>query len=156
MYIAGCCKTLTVSQYKPSIKWFLENPPSYRQSNTKKYKRIVNFYGIILKIFLRRCIKKNKGMHYSGATIFFCLYFTQIALRFLSFQIEDLETSITPFFFFFSFPKLEKLNISTIYEAIILIFSVNFPMVLKSNHQENLKNIIKVKFYRECCNRNLI
>ena len=52
---------------------------------------------------------------------------------FLKFSIEDFETSITRFllffFFFFFYPKVEKLNISANYKAIILIYSVNLPMI---------------------------
>ena len=59
-----------------------------------------------------------------------------------------LKTSIT-LFLFLLFPKLKKLNISVIYNTIILIFSVNLPMIFIYkfwfNPQENLKNITLVK-----------
>ena len=67
---------------------------------------------------------------YTSALLAFLLQFIllmDIVNLFLSFQIEDIETSITHFFLFP--PKVEKLNISAIYEAIIVIFSVNLPMV---------------------------
>ena len=46
-------------------------------------------------------------------------------------KLKFLETSIFRFssFFFFLFPKLKKLNISLIYEAIIVILSVSLLMV---------------------------
>ena len=54
-----------------------------------------------------------------------------------------------PLCFFFFFSKVQMLNISAIYEAIILILPVNLPMVniyklikFLSNHLENLKNNI--------------
>ena len=52
-------------------------------------------------------------------------------IAYLSFQIEDFEPFLTHFLLLLSifFPKLKKLNISAIYKASILIFSVNLPMV---------------------------
>ena len=77
----------------------------------------------------------------------------------LSFQIEDFETSIIRFDFFFSqsfFPEVEKLKISAIYEAIIVIFSVFLFQYLcwsfKSNYLKNHENIIKVKFNKKSSN----
>ena len=43
--------------------------------------------------------------------------------------METLKLLKVLFFFSFSFPKFKKLNISLIYEAIIVIFSVSLPMV---------------------------
>ena len=45
----------------------------------------------------------------------------------IKFPFEDFETSIT--LLLLSSSKLKKLNISTMYDAIIVIFSVNLPMV---------------------------
>ena len=63
---------------------------------------------------------------------------------FLSFQIEDFETSITVFS-----PKVEKLNISIKQSS----QSLNLPMVFlykfQSNHQENFECFIKVIFDKE-------
>ena len=44
-------------------------------------------------------------------------------------QLETLKLLEVLVFFFFLFPKFKKLNISLIYEAIIVIFSVSLPMV---------------------------
>ena len=50
-----------------------------------------------------------------------------ILLFFLVSKPEILKLIFLVFFFFF--PKLQKLNISAIYKTVILIFSVNLPMV---------------------------
>ena len=47
----------------------------------------------------------------------------------LKLQIEDFDNSLTLYFLLLLFPKVEKLNISAIYKAIIIIFSVKLPMV---------------------------
>ena len=54
---------------------------------------------------------------------------------FLSFHLEYVQTFITRFLlllllsFFLLPPKVKKLNISAIYNAIIVIFSANLPMI---------------------------
>ena len=71
---------------------------------------------------------------------------------------------VTKTSFSFVYPKVKKLNISAIYKELILFFyseSIVLSTIfliekLKSNQQENLENIIKVKFEEECRNRNLI
>ena len=53
---------------------------------------------------------------------------TCITLQFYIFKFPKLKLETSIIFFFFFFPKFKKLNISLIYKAIIVIFSVSLPM----------------------------
>ena len=94
---------------------------------------------------------------------FFCNFLKKSAKYIDPFGYFVAQTSITSFYFFSR--KVEKLNISAIYKSIILICSVNLPLVsifkfyqkeFNSNNQENLENNIQLKFYKEGQNQNLI